>query len=84
MNLETDDWEDLVSDFARVKYNLPESGGTINAEQAQGVRELLDWANGWIKQRGQPIVKIENKSISQKDSLNENSKWIEKFQIYTL
>ncbi|MGI8788981.1 MAG: ERAP1-like C-terminal domain-containing protein, partial [Pyrinomonadaceae bacterium] len=76
-------WEDLVSDFAKVKYNLPESGGTINAEQTQGVRELLDWANGWIKQRGQPIIKLENNSISQKDSLNENSKWTEKFQIYT-
>ncbi|MCY7376437.1 MAG: M1 family metallopeptidase, partial [Pyrinomonadaceae bacterium] len=76
-------WEDLVSDFARAKYNLPESGGEISPEQLRGVRELLDWANGWIKQRGVPIIKLEGNSILQKDALNENSKWIQKFKIYT-
>ena len=76
-------WEDLVSDFARVKYDLPESGGTINVAQAQGLKEIIDWANGWIKQRGVPIIKLESNSISQKDALTENFKWIQKFKIYT-
>ncbi|HEX9929444.1 MAG TPA: M1 family aminopeptidase [Pyrinomonadaceae bacterium] len=76
-------WEDLVSDFARVKYNLPESGGEISAEQMLGTKELLDWANGWIKQRGVPIIKLGEDSILQKDAVNENSKWIQKIKIYT-
>jgi aminopeptidase N len=51
-------WEDLVSDFARAKYNLPASGSTISNADAQGVRELLDWANTWVTKRGLPIVRV--------------------------
>ncbi|MDQ3747395.1 MAG: ERAP1-like C-terminal domain-containing protein [Acidobacteriota bacterium] len=61
-----------------------------NAEWTDLVKEfetasqynLKNWANGWVKQRGVPIIKLGSNSVSQKDALIDNSLWTQKFKIY--
>ena len=75
-------WEDLVSDFARAKYDLPPSGGTISVSQAQGLREITDWANRWIKQRGVPVVRWKDNAIIQTDSQGGSSFWVQRLELF--
>jgi aminopeptidase N len=77
------EWKDLVTEFARARYNLLEAGGAVNAEQALGAKQLVDWADRWIMQRGAPIIKLGDNSISQNDPLNEGSTWAQRIKIYT-
>ncbi|MGH9818803.1 MAG: M1 family aminopeptidase, partial [Pyrinomonadaceae bacterium] len=77
-------WEDLVTEFAKAKYNLPESGGTISVSQALGTKQLLTWADAWIKQPGTPIVKLENGRVTETDSLHLGHFWPERLQLYEL
>jgi len=76
-------WGDLVSDFARAKYNLGPSGSTISAAQASGLTELLEWADWWIKQPGVPVVKLDDGSVSQKSAQGGEQFWIQNLEIYT-
>jgi aminopeptidase N len=76
-------WEDLVADFARAKYELGPSGSTISPQQGLGLRRVVEWAEGWIKQRGLPIIKPAGTQLEQRSVLGEGTQWTQAFELYS-
>ena len=78
-----DNFQTAVRSFLKKhEFKNAEWTDLVNEFEIATNYNLKNWANGWVKQRGVPIIKLGEKSISQKDSLNENSLWTQKFKIY--